>query len=363
MASSNQFIITSSQSNNLLINQLIASSKEVSTDLPFDVKYIADTHTVDLHTKKRYQNRYNWNDCVEHLRENIDALICMDSTWRYLIDQPMNLNFAQDSFPNSITIMPVFKNRVWMDTITEIMKDFDLTPVSRELSLKKFDNHINRHLPDENIVFFTSDDPLYDIADGLKKYRNSNKTTDELINCIDGIPFYVLERAFRHTDHDVDKIIDELFDSFLNQTKNSVDEYVTKTEEKLEKFYGNHLVLVVDIYKLLYGSNKSESINEYRNLCKFLKITPNEDELHRLRLDLHHGRQECLGTKKLNKKLHEVFEVIGNSLLNVTNIKGDTQLRDIGWHAGCQLALSHAFPDLELSYKDAEVVEDLISRR
>jgi len=358
-----QFIMTSSQSNNLLVNQLIASSNEVTTDLPFDVKYLAQSHSIDLHTKKRYQSYYDWNDCVGAIVEQMSLYDAdNDHQQKFLVEEPMNLAFAQDAFVNSLMIMPVFKNRVWMDTIKELMQDFDLTPVSRNINFKKFDKHINKKLPDDMIVYFKSDDPLVDIASGLKNYRKSQKTLQELVDIIDGLPFYVLENAFRHTDHDVDKVLDELFPSFMEHTKSNVETYVEKTKEKLFKFDDNNLVVIVDIYALLYSDEETGSIAEYDKLTKRLKITPNYDELRRHRRSLHRGRQRCLGTKDIPQRWYNVFEVIGNTLLNVTGIKMDTQLEDIKWHAGCQLALSHALPDLKLNYKGAEIIGDLLPR-
>lgn len=357
-----QFIVTNSQSNNLLVNQLVASSPEVTTDIPFDVKYIAETHNIDLHTKKRYQSYYDWNDCVGSILEQMSIYECYNENQKFFVEEPMNLLFAQDAFVNSLMIMPVFRNKVYMDNITNLLKDFDLTPVTQNISYKKFDNHINRHVPDEHIVYFNSDNPLTDIAQSLKTYRNSEKSVEELQEIINGIPFYVLERAFRHTDHNVDKILDELFDSFMTQTKNNVEDYVVKTKEKLYKFDDNNLIVIVDIYTLLYCNDNTRSVVEYDKLCKRLKITPNYNELQRLRRDLHQGRQKCLGTKDIPEDFYEIFESIGNTMLNVTGLKLDTQLEDIGWHAGCQLALTHALPDLELQYKNAEVVEDLLPR-
>lgn len=353
-----QVIVANSQSNNVIVNQLVGNSSNVNTDTPFDLASHAEYYGIDLHTKKRYQPQMSWHACTQDCLNMLDIdLLPLED--KYFFDSPVSYQFMIDAFPNAMTFMPVFNKRIYLDMALNLLEDFDLQPVTHNISFKKFDNRINRHIPDEHIVFFDHDTPLLDIANALQSYRGSQLTTEQLLELLDGMPFYVLERAFRHTDHNVDKIVTELADSFFYQVESSIDEYMKKTQAKLDKFADNNLVVSFDLYSL-YSQDAAFAEQQYLEFCLKLRIAPNFEFLQQIRNSLLSDSKRCLGSKPIDTKYQETIESICNVLLNVYDVQADTQLDDIGWNLGCQLALKYAFPNLNITNNDAVIIQDLL---
>jgi len=88
----------------------------------------------------------------------------------------------------------------------------------------------------------------------------------------------------------------------------------------------------------------------------------NPSALDEVRKSLLLKRINALGTIDIPLQYKDTIESIANVLLNVCDVKMDTDLSDIGWNSSCQLALKLAFNDIEMSYVDCYTISDLIKK-
>lgn len=246
--------------------------------------------------------------------------------------------------------------------IHRMQDDFDLTPVTETIEYKKFDNHINRHLPDDNIVYFTGQDNLTDIADALKEYRGIGWTVDEVRECIKDQPFWILNKAFRDTDTDIYTILTDLHESMMNNIINGTIEYIPKAQQKISKFKNVENIHFFDMY-MFYCKDDDAAQLLYNKFCLMIGIEPNPSALDEVRKSLLLKRINALGTIDIPLQYKDTIESIANVLLNVCDVKMDTDLSDIGWNSSCQLALKLAFNDIEMSYADCYTISDLIKNK
>jgi hypothetical protein len=271
----------------------------------------------------------------------------------------MSWGFASETFPNTKMYNASFKDRVYLDMIHRMQENFDLDPVTEQISTKKFDNHINRHLPDEHIVYFNGQDNLTDIATSLKEYREINWTVQQIRDCIEGQPFWILSKAFRDTKNDIYDILSKLHESMMHNIVNSTIEYIPKALQKIEKFKDIENVHTFDLY-MFFCQDDDEAQVRYNMFCLQMGIEANPQLLENIRKDLMHNRTRALGTISLPDAYSDTVESISNVLLNVYNVKMDTDLIDIGWNNNSQLALKLAFPDTEMDYDNCYTIADLI---
>lgn len=358
-----KLITCNSQSNSHLADFIINGSDDVFSLDFFNIKEIAQDYNIDLHTKLKWQNVRSFerlNDVVNDFMES--ASLDYDFTSKHcIIPQPMSWGAATAIFPGSQMYMTNFTNRIYLDMIHRMQDDFDLTPVTENIEYKKFDNHINRHLPDDNIVFFTGQDNLTDIAIALKEYRDIDWAVDEIRECIKGQPFWILNKAFRDTDTDIYAILTELYESMMNNIINGTIEYIPKAQQKILKFKNIKDIHFFDMY-MFYCNDDDVAQVMYNKFCLGIGIEPNPALLDSVRQELLSKRTNALGTIDIPLQYRDTIESIANVLINVCDVKMDTDLIDIGWNDSCQLALKLAFNDIEMSYADCYTISDLIKK-
>jgi len=361
---SHKIITCNSQSNNHLADFIINASDDVFNLEFFDIKELAESFNIDLHTKIKWQNERSFRRVSEIANDLIEsASLDYDFTSKHcIIPQPMSWGSANKIFPECQMYMTNFTGRIYLDMIHRMQDDFDLTPVTETIEYKKFDNHINRHLPDDNIVYFTGQDNLTDIADALKEYRGIGWTVDEVRECIKDQPFWILNKAFRDTDTDIYTILTDLHESMMNNIINGTIEYIPKAQQKISKFKNVENIHFFDMY-MFYCKDDDAAQLLYNKFCLMIGIEPNPSALDEVRKSLLLKRINALGTIDIPLQYKDTIESIANVLLNVCDVKMDTDLSDIGWNSSCQLALKLAFNDIEMSYADCYTISDLIKNK
>jgi hypothetical protein len=361
--SSHNIITCNSQSNNHLADFMINSSDDVFALDFFDIKELAEDYRVDLHTKVKWQNARSFDRVSEIANDLItEASLVHDfKNKKCTVPQPMSWGAAREIFPGCQMYMTNFTGRIYLDMIHRMQEDFDLTPVTENIEYKKFDNHINRHLPDDNIVLFTGQDNLTDIAQALKEYRGIDWTVDEVRECIKGQPFWILNKAFRDTETDIYTILTELYESMMNNIINGTIEYIPKAQQKIYKFEGIGDIHFFDMY-MFYCKDDDTAQVLYNKFCLDIGIEPNPAMLDSVRQEMLYKRTSALGTIDIPLEYRDTIESIANVLLNVCDVKMDTDLSDIGWNDNCQLALKMAFNDIEMSFKNCYTIADLIKK-
>jgi hypothetical protein len=112
-----------------------------------------------------------------------------------------------------------------------------------------------------------------------------------------------------------------------------------------------------------YGDN--EAVSKYVDICDQLHIKPNLEEFKKLRQQYRKEIRKAIGKDPVNDK-YSTIESICKLLLGYECICLDTDLTDIGWHLGCQIAFKGALAKysetIELDFNGCEVIGDLIDR-
>ena len=380
-----KFIVSNSISYNTLADKIVSISpdvfnlqKELHTtlivdDQPFNVGQLAGKIGLCLHTKKKLQEPHIWQAGVEKIQQeasrgsDIWGNPIKSSTMSILILDRMNYRLANDLWPGCKNYLATFPDTPYLDTVFDINEKFDLTPISDFFDLRKFDATINRKFKERDVVYFyDSDNHLITLCEVLinKHKKLSSFTPETLREKLLGQPWFIMETMLT-TDTNPWKLMENNFAHLFERMDEELNNYTKKQQEKLKLSSDNPNIVVVDM-GIVHFNEDNEAVSRYVDICEQLDIKANITEFCNLRQQYKLDRRNAIGKDPIAEKYSKDIESICNLLLGYSGICKDTDLTDIGWHLGCQIAFKGALAkhneSISLDFHNCEVVSDLLTQ-
>lgn len=379
-----KYIVSNSISHNTLADKIVGISpdvfnlqKELHTtlivdDQPFNVGHVAGKTGLCLHTKKKLQDPDVWQSSIDLIQSETNrgtdlwGNTLSESTMSVLVLDRMNYRLSNDLWPGCKNYLATFPDYPFLDTVIDITEKFDLTPINDFFDLRKFDTTINRHFPARDVIYFNdSDNHLLTLCEELiaRRKKLNSFTPETLKDKLLGQPWFIIEQMLT-TDINPWKLIENNFAHMFERLDSELTEYTVKQEQKLKLSQDNPNIVVVDMGVVhFYGDN--EAVSKYVDICDQLDIKPNLEEFKKLRQQYRKEIRKAIGKDPVNDK-YSAIESICKLLLGYECICLDTDLTDIGWHLGCQIAFKGALAKysetIELDFNGCEVIGDLIDR-
>tara|TARA_B100001287_G_scaffold270565_1_gene269497 strand:- start:265 stop:1431 length:1167 start_codon:yes stop_codon:yes gene_type:complete len=380
-----KYIVSNSISHNKLADQIVGISpdvfnlpKELHTtlivdDQPFNVGQVAGKTGLCLHTKKKLQDPEVWQSSIDLVQKetsrgtDIWGNKLEDSTMSVLILDRMNYRLSNDLWPGCKNYLATFPDYPFLDTVIDINNKYDLTPINEFFDLRKFDSTINRHFPARDVIYFNdSDNHLITLCEELiaRRKKLNSFTPETLKDKLLGQPWFIVETMLT-TDTNPWKLIENNFAHVFERMDTELIDYTVKQEQKITLSQDNPNIVVVDLGIVHFESDNS-AVSKYIELCEQLDIKPNVPEFRKLRQQYGKEQRTAIGRQPIDQKYSNVIEGICKLLLGYKDICSDTDLTDIGWHLGCQIAFKGALAKqnetISLDFKGCEVIDDLISQ-
>ncbi len=380
-----KFLVSNSIANNWLADKIVSISPDVLgkhslgpyttlilNDEPYSVAEIADTVGLCLHTKKANQDETIWNKVVSQVHgdmkgaEDIWGNYLMRSSMSILILDRMNFKLSNDLWPGSINYLATFHNREYLDTIADMIEKFDLTPIDDWFDLRKFDKNINSKFKARDVIYFNdSDNHLITLCEHLiAKHKKLNSFTPETLrDKLLGQPWFILEPMLL-TDTNPWKLMDNNFSHVFEKMDMEMAKYTEKQHDKVKMTEKNPQLVIVDLGMVYFGTDEVAE-QQYKELCETISVKPNTKEFKLLR-SLYADVNKAFGVQPIEEKYEDIINSICKLLLGFEGVKRDTELRQIGWHLGCQIAFKGAIraygETISLDFKDSEVIGDIINK-
>ena len=380
-----KYIVANSISYNKLADQIIGISpdvfnlpKELHTtlivdDQPFNVGHHAGKVGLCLHTKKKLQEPEVWQAGIDLIQKETSRGTDLwgnplaDSTMSVLVLDRMNYRLSNDLWPGCKNYLATFPDYPYLDTVMDITEKYDLTPINEYFDLRKFDTTINRHLRSRDVIYFNdSDNHLITLCEELiNRIKKLNSFTPETLrDKIVGQPWFIIETMLL-TDTNPWKLIENNFAHVFERLDSELTAYTEKQQQKLTLSKDNDNIVVVDL-GIVHFDGDNLAVSKYQELCDQLDIKPNLDNFNELRQQYKKEIRIAIGRDNIDEKYAEIIESICKLLLGYSNIMADTDLTEIGWHLGCQIAFKGAIAKynetIDLDFANCEVINDLIEQ-
>lgn len=380
-----KYIVANSISYNKLADQIIGISpdvfnlpKELHTtlivdDQPFNVGHHAGKVGLCLHTKKKLQEPEVWQAGIDLIQKETSRGTDLwgnpltDSTMSVLVLDRMNYRLSNDLWPGCKNYLATFPDYPYLDTVMDITEKYDLTPINEYFDLRKFDTTINRHLRSRDVIYFNdSDNHLITLCEELiNRIKKLNSFTPETLrDKIVGQPWFIIETMLL-TDTNPWKLIENNFAHVFERLDSELTAYTEKQQQKLTLSKDNDNIVVVDL-GIVHFDGDNLAVSKYQELCDQLDIKPNLDNFNELRQQYKKEIRIAIGRGNIDEKYAEIIESICKLLLGYSNIMADTDLTEIGWHLGCQIAFKGAIAKynetIDLDFANCEVINDLIEQ-
>ena len=164
-----KYIVSNSISYNELADRIISLSPDVNkirepqttlilNDKPYSVLPTAERIGLSLHTKKKLQDAEVWNTGVAEIQAELskatdiwDNTLDLSTMSIQILDR-MNYRLSNDIWPGCKNYLATFPDKPYLDPVMDINKEYDLTPISDFIDIRKFDQNINYKLPLSNII-------------------------------------------------------------------------------------------------------------------------------------------------------------------------------------------------------------------
>lgn len=380
-----KFLVSNSIANNWLADKIVSISPDVlgkhslgpyttliHNDEPYSVAEIADAVGLCLHTKKANQDETIWNKAVAQVQSDTDGAediwgnSLKRSSMSILILDRMNFKLSNDLWPGSINYLATFYNREYLDTVVDIDQKFNLTPIDDWFDMRKFDKDVNSKFKARDVIYFNdSDNHLITLCEHLiAKHKKLNSFTPETLrDKLLGQPWFILESMLL-TDTNPWKLMDNNFAHVFERMDMEMIKYTEKQQDKVKMTEKNPQLIIVDM-GLAYFDTDEVAEQKYKELCKAIAVKPNTNEFKILREIYAHGKQ-AIGKDPIEEKYQDIIESICKLLLGFENVKRDTELSQIGWHLGCQIAFKGAIraydETISLDFKGSEVIGDILDK-
>lgn len=380
-----KYIVANSISYNKIADQIIGISpdvfnlpKELHTtlivdDQPFNVGHHAGKVGLCLHTKKKLQEPEVWQAGIDLIQKETSRGTDLwgnplaDSTMSVLVLDRMNYRLSNDLWPGCKNYLATFPDYPYLDTVMDITEKYDLTPINEYFDLRKFDTTINRHLRSRDVIYFNdSDNHLITLCEELiNRIKKLNSFTPETLrDKIVGQPWFIIETMLL-TDTNPWKLIENNFAHVFERLDSELTAYTEKQQQKLTLSKDNDNIVVVDL-GIVHFDGDNLAVSKYQELCDQLDIKPNLDNFNELRQQYKKEIRIAIGRDSIDEKYAEIIESICKLLLGYRNIMADTDLTEIGWHLGCQIAFKGAIAKynetIDLDFANCEVINDLIEQ-
>lgn len=389
MIPSERFILSNSISYNIIADYIICLSPDIGSippildndlailgtlfvdDKPYSISKVADRLGLSLHTKKERQDVALWNTLIDQVQLDISKGCdflgnpVQSSTFKFLLTDRINWRLSNDCLPNSKNYLATYKDRFYLDLYKNISSQYELEPFNENFSIKKFDTDINLVVDDENIVYFTGDNIVYDVATTLKnRYKILwDLTIQDIYNRIYDKPWFIIKEMLTSNvnpwkyingnyDHVFLKLVDDLYD------------YIEKAEIKLQRAKTRSGMVEFDM-GMVHLYPYEQSLNCYKSFCNELSIEPNIIKFTELFNKVRENRIKGVGKDIIPEQYFDIFNSITKLILNTENIYLDTELKSIRWNVLCQIifkcAIAKYNENISLEFSDKNTVLDLIN--
>lgn len=377
-----KYIVSNSISYNELADRIISLSPDVNkirepqttlilNDKPYSVLPTAERIGLSLHTKKKLQDAEVWNTGVAEIQAELskatdiwDNTLDLSTMSIQILDR-MNYRLSNDIWPGCKNYLATFPDKPYLDPVMDINKEYDLTPISDFIDIRKFDQNINYKLPLNDIIYFEGDNDLITICEFLiRKHKKLNSfTPNTLRDKLFGQPWFILETMCL-TDTNPWKLMENNFAHVFERMDEQLKIYTKKQREKINLSSDNDNIVIVDL-GMIHLDTLEVGIGKYLNLCEQLEIRPNIEDFKTLHSQVGGENRIAIGSEDIPGEYNEAVQSISKLLLGYTEVKLDTELSSIGWHLGCQIAFKGKVEEtgktVLLDFKDNQTVKNLIS--